>query len=110
MIYSNTDHITNASAIAFIKGLRREFSGLTKIYGSRYMNKLEVVNGYLGGVEVEDVKVADESRKSGFKTVFRSSYILNISDVRKEFKNAKAAGEYMEKTISDKFDFGILSL
>lgn len=108
MAYATTDHIENVNAASFIKGLRREFSGLHKIYGSRYMTQLESICGYHGGSVGEDIQKADKTRPGTFKIVIKVIYILNVCGVRKEFKNAKEAGIYMEKTIESLFDLGIL--
>lgn len=87
--YSNADHIANAAARAAILTIRRKYCGITKIYGSRYMTQLETLCGYNGGAT-------------------RTGYVLTIRNTQKEFKTTKEAGLFMEATINDLFEFGLM--
>lgn len=87
--YCNADHIKNAAARALVLSIRRKYCGITKIYGSRYMTQLETICGYMGGAT-------------------RTGYTLTIKNTTKEFKTTKEAGLFMEATINDLFDFGLM--
>jgi hypothetical protein len=93
MTYATTDHIKNTAAATFINGLRKEFSGLNKIYGSRYMVALSIVAKYEVYTRLEDNKVV---------------HVVRVSGVEKVFPSAKDAGIFMEQKIESLFDFGIM--
>jgi hypothetical protein len=83
---TNADHITNAGARALIGGLRDKFCGLNKMYGVRYVRALAEVCKY---------------QETDF-------YTYRMGLTTRKFRSQKEAGVFMEKTINDLFEFGIL--
>jgi VIT1/CCC1 family predicted Fe2+/Mn2+ transporter len=83
---TNADHITNQAARVLIGGLRDQFSGFNKMYGSRYIRALAEVCKY------------NET----------DYYTYQIGLTSRKFASQKDAGVFMEKTINDLFDLGIM--
>lgn len=86
-IYEN---ISNPQAVEFLRVLRREYSGLTKVYGTRYLDALAKVCGYQ-------------------VTNYGKTLVLGPKNLtRKEFKSNRETGQFMESTIQDLVSFGII--
>lgn len=84
------DNLANPVAIEYLRLVRRKYSGLQKVYGSRYLDALAKVCGY---------RVAND----GKTLVLGPQYLT-----RKEFKSKKESGQYMESTIEALADLGII--
>ena len=87
----NFDNITNSAAVEFLRKLRNDYSGVSKVYGTRYLAALAKVCGYT-------------------VTNYGKTLILGPANAtRKEFKANKEAGQFMEGTIQDLIGFGIIA-
>lgn len=82
------DHIADVRARAAIKAIRENSSGITKVYGIRYIAALAEVCKYQIGADA-------------------AGYYIAIGGVWKRFANAKSIGLYMEATINDLYALGI---